>query len=627
MTKKLSLMCLMLMCVVPSIATGFANLDSPEAVAGLVAAEFLSEGADNVSVYVSESIMPAGTGIETWRTRVTVLDTARWFVFIDDQPGANWEHACRYVFIDPVDGSYEVVDHTQPPELLPRMKCLIGSRIGEFAPAPPVAPLKTIRRSASRNPDNLYAVLISGGASQYSNYPRYWNDISEIYTTLVDVYDYPDDHIYALISDGLNPAADRSDGTNSNPDLDGDGDDDITHSCTVANLTTVFGALDGILTAQDTLLVYATDHGSSNGGWSTSLNLWGEEITDAAFAALVDPIECGDEIYVFEQCYSGGFLDNLAGTGNRVVMSAARHDESSWAMGPDYIYDEFVYYWTAAVRWMEPDGTPVDADSNNDDIVTMDEAFLYAETHDTADESPQYQEEPAGYGATVSLAGSGPTSAGYVTFFKDNVNCDDTVLIEVGDVDLMGAGCASVVLVSDTEPAGETITLNELNTPSGIFQGTIETASGAPGVDGILQVSHGDEVTVTYHDDDNGSGQAVDVADEAGVDCVAPIIGGVSVVWKTHDKARITWTTNEAASSRVYVGSTLPPTQLWEDDDLVTVHLLDLDDLEPCTAYAFYVESVDEAGNLAMDDNYGSYYSFVTNQVVVCLEEHMDTNP
>jgi hypothetical protein len=38
-------------------------------------------------------------------------------------------------------------------------------------------------------------------------------------------------------------------------------------------------------------------------------------------------------------------IDDLEGDG-RVVATACRWDEVSWAMAPHYIYDAFVYHWT-----------------------------------------------------------------------------------------------------------------------------------------------------------------------------------------------------------------------------------------------------------------------------------------
>jgi hypothetical protein len=250
-----------------------------------------------------------------------------------------------------------------------------------------------------------YAVLMNGGYNAGNNHVRYWNDLSNIYITLVDVYGYDDENIIVLCSDGLDPTPDQSNGQNSDPDLDGDGDDDIMYSCVLSNVDMVFGELADTLDSGSELFIFQTDHGSSISGWQTLFNLWNmEELTDAHFASLLDALPDCEIICTFEPCFSGGFLDDIVvPPGPIVASSACRHDEYSWAMPPDYIYDEYVFHWTAAVKGEDAYGVPVDADYNQDGAVTMDEAFIYAETHDTASESPQYGDYPEGIGEIFTL--------------------------------------------------------------------------------------------------------------------------------------------------------------------------------------------------------------------------------
>ena len=118
-------------------------------------------------------------------------------------------------------------------------------------------------------PANCYAVIISGGYDMANNWQRYWNDCSAIYSALVDVYNYEDDHIYTIMSDGTSTANDRriSGGYDSSPlDLDGDGDNDIQFSATRANITTVFNTLSGLLDSDDYLFIFVTDHGDQESG-------------------------------------------------------------------------------------------------------------------------------------------------------------------------------------------------------------------------------------------------------------------------------------------------------------------------------------------------------------------------
>jgi hypothetical protein len=385
----------------PALAAPSLTLD--EAVAQ-VEATCLPEGRDAV-VLEAWGPVEAGTLVRGLKEEILITPEAGYVVYIDDYPTANLFHAVRYAFVANDGTVTDVVDATFPP-LNEADYQLVATEIGDLLRSVPNRVAQPAVKSAPPLDDgSRWAVLFNGGVSRSNNHPRYWNDLSNIYVTLTTVYGYADDHIIVLCSDGLDPAIDQSNSTNSDPDLDGDGDDDIMYPCDLASIDLVFGQLAATLTRDDELFVFSTDHGSSNGGWNTSFNMWGSgELTDAHFAELLADINAGDIVNTFEPCFSGGFIDNVVvPPGPRVASSACRHDEYSWAMPPDYVYDTYVFYWTAAVKGEDAYGVPVDADVNHDGIVSMREAFNFAEAHDYSDEEPQYDDVPAGIGAGISL--------------------------------------------------------------------------------------------------------------------------------------------------------------------------------------------------------------------------------
>jgi hypothetical protein len=188
----------------------------------------------------------------------------------------------------------------------------------------------------------------------------------------------------------------------------------------------VFAELADTLDGGSELFIFQTDHGSQVSGWETLFNLWDqEELLDSHFAELLEALPDCEIVCTFEPCFSGGFLDDIVvPPGPIVASSACRHDEYSWAM-ENLEYDEYVFYWTAAVNGEDAYGEPHDADFNDDGIVTMDEAFIYAEAHDEQSESPQYGDYPEGIGAIFSLwHGSDPpetptTPEGPVEWVRD----------------------------------------------------------------------------------------------------------------------------------------------------------------------------------------------------------------
>ncbi|MBU0518760.1 T9SS type A sorting domain-containing protein [bacterium] len=389
------------------------NVVTQDQAVDLVEQSLLPQGRDAVAILVWG---PVAAGTQVLGTLETVARTPAegFVVYIDPTPTANLFHPVIYAFVNRVTGVITTYDAESPPQNYTeytRVETAIWTKLmaAENVRAPiPKEPYN------NTDPDRgeRWAVLANGGHNAGNNHVRYWNDLSNIYITLHSVYGYSDDHILVLCSDGLNPAPDQSNGLNSDPDLDNDGDDDITHSCTLQDVANVFNYLAGVLTADDKLFVFWTDHGSSDGGWNTHFNLWNEEsLFDWHFAELMDALPACEKISTFEPCYSGGFLDNLnVPPGPTVASSACTHDQVSWAMPPDYMYDTYVFHWTAAVKGEDAYGNPVDADYNGDSIITMDEAYRYAEIHDTSNEDPQYIDYPAGVGQGISLwpTGEGP---------------------------------------------------------------------------------------------------------------------------------------------------------------------------------------------------------------------------
>ena len=191
----------------------------------------------------------------------------------------------------------------------------------------------------------------------------------------------------------------------SDPDLDGDGDDDVGYSATKANIATVFNDLQTTLGTGDHLFIFTTDHGGPEAephdDMNVVLNLWGETITDNEFTAEVDKISSTVPIMItMEQCFSGGFIDDIIPAGfsgqDRVIATAANASEFSYG-------DTFSTLWISAVAGHDKSGTAVDADVDDNGKVSMQEAFNYAKDNDDRAEHPQFGETPAGIGSSLAL--------------------------------------------------------------------------------------------------------------------------------------------------------------------------------------------------------------------------------
>jgi hypothetical protein len=341
--------------------------------AAYIVIERLSYDIDEILLYVWG---PVSKGEEIFSTNEHILNAPEkgYVIYIDIYPRANLFHPVKYIFLSESTEEFIVKDAISPPSNFADYQ-MIETAIGELLTSVENrrAPLPKGEKSSfmKQSNDPRWAVLMNGGGSQYSNYVRYWNDLSNIYITINHVYGFPDENIIVLCSDGLNPAPDQSNGLNSDPDLDGDGDDDIMYSCILSNVDLVFADLANILTENDKLFIFTTDHGGTNGGWNVYQVLWNSEsLTDAHFADLLEALPDCEIICTFEPCYSGGFLDDVVvPPGPVIASSACRHDELSWAMN-NLQYDEYVFHWTAAVKGEDAYGIPVDADYNQDGRIT-----------------------------------------------------------------------------------------------------------------------------------------------------------------------------------------------------------------------------------------------------------------
>jgi len=78
--------------------------------------------------------------------------------------------------------------------------------------------------------------------------------------------------------------------------------------------------------------------------------------------------------------------------------------------------------------------------------------------------------------------------------------------------------------------------------------------------------------------------------------------------------ANITWQTDEPSDSEVYYGTSLPLTYSVGDSSMVLGHSIILEALQPDTTYYYEVQSRDNDGNIAVDNNSGAFYTFTTNQ-------------
>ncbi|MCM1071339.1 MAG: C13 family peptidase [[Clostridium] fimetarium] len=340
-----------------------------------------------------------GRDVDYYRVTSSV-EQASWQFFVDAEPTKGWEHECYLVSVYNLTDPPALAALRMPPNV-DMTPVLVSNRYGASANDKPNLASSELSNEVREVARRTYAMIISGGANKNSNYERYWNDCSFVYQMLVKTYGVPKENISVLISDGTDPSADMltvSGTYKSSPlDLDGDGVADTEYAATKDNVKQVLTSLSNKLNADDQLFIYVIDHGGTHDYAGKSyIWLWNmETLEDYELGEWIKPFVNKSVTVnsVFGQCYSGGFLDDMAQDGC-VVTAASASAEPSWAC-PDKPYDEFVYHWTSAVNKKDAYGNIVKADLDANDFSSMHEAFYYAQTNDRiTKETPQFWANP-----------------------------------------------------------------------------------------------------------------------------------------------------------------------------------------------------------------------------------------
>lgn len=253
--------------------------------------------------------------------------------------------------------------------------------------------------TASAAAGTKWAILISGGLNPEANSAAFWNDIGETYQILVGKYGYDPANVFVLYADGNPPtAANCYSGKTSRGYLIRPypyPTDIIDGSATSANVLSVCQYIADRDGPDDTLYVFMTDHGAASYDYA----MWGEMMTPSTFASYVDLIDnINWRAFVMDFCHSEGFSVPLRRPGYglpTLIACACGADEG--ACSNSVGYGAFSYNFNAALRGRTPDyvsysqgGGAVDADLNDDGVVTLPEAYTFAEFYITHNLSTFY---------------------------------------------------------------------------------------------------------------------------------------------------------------------------------------------------------------------------------------------
>jgi len=209
--------------------------------------------------------------------------------------------------------------------------------------------------------------------------------------------------------------------------------------------------------------------------------------------------------------------------------------------------------------------------------------------------------------------------AGRVALDRPTYACNGNVMASVIDCGLNTDDAVVETVVveidSDSETGLETFTLTETHASSALFEGTMPL--NTTDATGVLLVTEGDLVTVTYTDADDGvGGSNVPVTATAPVDCTSPLLYNVDAIVTSPIAATVSFDADEPALGRVRYGLSCDAlTWSASNPAYATQHTIDLESLTDSTTYFYAVEGEDQAGNVAVEDNAGACYTFSTPDV------------
>jgi hypothetical protein len=242
--------------------------------------------------------------------------------------------------------------------------------------------------------DSLYAVLFLGKDDS----DVYLNDLRFAFKTLINDYGYTKENVTVLKRGGFFL------------DLDGDGLDDVDYSATKANLDQVFTDLQAVMTNNDVFFFFATDHGYWSGSDCNDAGLEGyegEDIPEEDLVSYVDRLDSPTcrivKILLFVTCGAGGMIPEFKALDTPLMIATAskaceiaHYDDDDCQHAPTSCnYTAYSFWWFSALHGSHPDGTPVDADENNDGSVSIYEAATFARENDEyVDEDADHIEHP-----------------------------------------------------------------------------------------------------------------------------------------------------------------------------------------------------------------------------------------
>jgi len=198
--------------------------------------------------------------------------------------------------------------------------------------------------------------------------------------------------------------------------------------------------------------------------------------------------------------------------------------------------------------------------------------------------------------------------------FTTSASSSDPPVISAIQITDVGSNTATITWT--TSKSSDSFVEYGLDTSYGDSQGQYDSAtSHSVTLNGLLsEATYHFRVRSTDSDGNEAVSQDYTFTTEQAADITPPVISSVQATNITLSSATITWTTNESTDNIVEYGTatTSLTSVAGSNADSTTSHSVSLSNLSSGTTYYYQVRSRDASGNITMDNNSGSYYSFTT---------------
>jgi hypothetical protein len=347
-------------------------------------------------------VYPAGQRLSLVDRTITVQADSV-LVFVDEMPGANYGHPCRYQFHSPVTGQLLQEEAAQFPPSVAEP----GILVEDFH-----APLRVKysrpvvfgQSGWQRAPwpwllgdDNRYALLFT---SQISN-QRHVEDLEFAYRTLRHRCGFRADHIWVLCYDGTIASVDGPIGNwvgdNTPYEMV------VSAAATKQNLQNALTDISNRMNSNSMLFVHTNNHGSPSGLCVDNSSV----VTPSEWGTMLSGMNpFGTLVVTMEQCFSGAFAQPTLNHSRAVQTSFASAVPADKVSAGDAHFDPWARVWFESVSGQTAYGAalPADPDTNHNHRVSVKEAFNYSAANDPATiDDPQYADAPLGCGAFIYL--------------------------------------------------------------------------------------------------------------------------------------------------------------------------------------------------------------------------------